>query len=155
MDLQATIARGCDLSDADLSGARWHGGTAVRCSFDGAELMDLGADRAVFLDCDLQGVDLSVDEPGARATMAGAQFLRCDLRWTRWENRTLAGVRFVGCRLHGVMGAPNFEGVVIDDPDLSPEGDGSQPGSLDEVLALWDAGASGRPRRAALHEEAS
>ena len=154
-NFQAVLARDCDFSSADLVGARWYGGTAIRCSFAGAELVDLGADRAVFLDCDLQGVDLSVGELGARVTMTGAQFLRCDLRWSRWEDRTLTGVRFVGCKLHGVMGAPQFEGVVIDDPDLSPEGDGTQPGSLDEVLALWGANASGRLTSAALHEEAS
>jgi len=85
-NFQAVLARDCDFSSADLVGARWYGGTAIRCSFAGAELVDLGADRAVFLDCDLQGVDLSVGELGARVTMTGAQFLRCDLRWSRWED---------------------------------------------------------------------
>ena len=106
MDLQAAIARDCDLSDANLTRVRWHGGAAIRCSFAGAELLDLAADRTVFLDCDLQGADLSAGEQGARATLAGAQFLRCDLRWSRWEHRALAGVRFVGCQLHGMLGVP-------------------------------------------------
>jgi uncharacterized protein YjbI with pentapeptide repeats len=154
-NLQAALARDCDFSGADLEGARWHGGTAVRCSFSGAEFIDLSADRAVFLDCDLQGVDLSVGALGAHVTMTGAQFLRCDLRWSCWENRVLAGVRFVGCKLHGVLGAPHFDGVVIDDPDLSPEGDGTQPGSLEEVLARWGARTGRRLASAALQEEAS
>jgi uncharacterized protein YjbI with pentapeptide repeats len=89
MNLRGVLARDCDFSDTNLANAQWHGGTVARCSFNGAELWDLSADRAVFLDCDFHGADLSVGELGEHATMIGAQFLRCDLRWSRWENRLL------------------------------------------------------------------
>lgn len=156
IDLQAALARHCDFSGANLAYARWHGATAVRCSFAGADLRDLSADRAAFLDCDLQGADLTVGEMGTRVTMVGAQFLRCDLRRSRWCNRTLTGVRFVRCKLHGVIGSPHLDGMIIDEPDLSMDGDGSWTGSLEEVLALWEsasacAGLAGE----AQHEEAS
>jgi uncharacterized protein YjbI with pentapeptide repeats len=155
-NLQAVLARDCDFADANLAYARWHGGTAVRCSFDGAELWDLSADRAVFLDCNLQGADLAVGNLGARVTMEGAQFLRCDLRWSRWENRTLAGVRFVDCKLYGVLGVPHFDGVIIDRPDLSVDGDGSWTGSLEDVLALWRGAPIGAmPLGPTLRAEAS
>jgi uncharacterized protein YjbI with pentapeptide repeats len=155
MNLQAVLARDCDFAGANLANAQWHGGTVVRCSFRGAELWDLSANRAVFLDCDFHGADLSVGELGAPVTMIGAQFLRCDLRWSRWENRLLAGVRFIGCKLHGVLGAPRFDGVIIDDPDLSADGDGSWTGSIEDVLALWNQPANALPVNKTLHEEAS
>ena len=110
----------------------------------------------MFLDCDFRGADLAVGELGAPITMTGAQFVRCDLRWSRWCNRTLAGVRFVGCKLHGVIGRPLVGAVVIDRPDLSPDGDGSWIASLDEVLALWENASSGAEVAVEVaHEEAS
>jgi uncharacterized protein YjbI with pentapeptide repeats len=155
VNLQAVIARDCDFSNVNIANAHWHGGTVVRCSFAGAELWDLSADRAMFLDCDFRGADLAVGELGARVTMAGAQFLRCDLRWSRWENRTLAGVRFIGCKLHGVLGAPHFDAVIIDDPDLSVDADRSWIGCIEDVLALWNQPANALPMHKTSHEEAS
>jgi uncharacterized protein YjbI with pentapeptide repeats len=155
-DMTAVLARDCDFSGASLACARWDGATAIRCSFGRAELTDLSADGALFLDCDFQGADLGAGALGARVTMAGAQFLRCDLRRSRWCNRTLAGVRFIRCRLHGVLGPPHFDGVAIDHPDLSIDGDGSWVGSLDEVLALWENASPGAGLMAEVpHEEAS
>lgn len=155
-NLQAVLARDCDFSGANLADARWDGATAVRCSFGGAVLADFSADGAVFLDCDFQGADLTVGELDARVTMAGAQFLRCDLRRSRWCNRTLAGVRFIRCKLHGVLGPAHFDGVIIDQPDLSMGGDGAWVGSLEEVLTLWEnASLSGGLMGEARHEEAS
>jgi uncharacterized protein YjbI with pentapeptide repeats len=155
-NLQAVVARDCDFSGASLTYSQWHGATVIRCSFNGAVLREFSSDAAVFLDCDFQGADLAVGELGARVTMAGAQFLRCDLRRSRWCNRTLAGVRLIGCKLHGVLGPPRFSGVIIDHPDLSMEGDGSWTGSLVDVLALWErAPASAGLGGELPHEEAS
>lgn len=131
-------------------GQQWSGArSAVRSSGTSART------RAVFLDCDFQGAALAGGDLGMRATMTGAQFLRCDLRRSRWAKRTLAGVRFVRCKLHGVLG-PDFDGVIIDQPDLSIDDDGSWSGALGDVLALWGR-ASASPELAGEtpHEEAS
>lgn len=155
VDLRAALARDCNFSEASMVNAQWHDGTAVLCSFARAELAGLRADRAMFLHCDFRGADLTVRDGGAGATMTGAQFLDCDLRWSRWDHRTLRGVRFLGCKLHGVIGSPAFEGVVIDNPDLSPTGDGSRTGSLADVLKLWETLAGAPVLTEALHERAS
>jgi uncharacterized protein YjbI with pentapeptide repeats len=155
VDLRAALARDCNFSEASMINVRWHDGTAVLCSFARAALAGLRADRAMFLHCDFRGADLTVGDGGASATMTGAQFLDCDLRWSRWDNRTLRSVRFLGCKLHGVIGTPSFEGVVIDNPDLSPTGDGSRTGSLADVLALWRTPAAELLLNEALRESAS
>lgn len=141
-NLRACLAEDCDFTRACLQGARWHGATALRCSFAGAALADLGADRAAFIGCDLRGADLAARGPGPRATMAGAQFIRCDLRWTSWDHRDLTGVQFVDCKLHGVHGGPRAEGAIIRAPDLSIAGDRSRVGCRQDVLALWAAPAA-------------
>jgi uncharacterized protein YjbI with pentapeptide repeats len=120
-ELQATLARDCDFSGASLVSARWHGGIAVLCSFVEADLAGLSADGAMFLHCDFRGADLTVGGGSPSATMTGAQFLDCDLRGSRWHGRTLEGGRFIRCKLQGLTGAPLFEGVVIDSPDLSAD----------------------------------
>lgn len=137
MELQAMHACDCDFSGASLVSARWRGGTAVLCSFVQADLVDLSADGAMFLQCDFRGADLAVGDGSPSATMTGAQFLDCDLRGSRWNGRNLKAVRFVGCKLHGVSGAPRFEDVVIDRPDLSADGKGAKGGSLIDALAIW------------------
>jgi uncharacterized protein YjbI with pentapeptide repeats len=155
-NLRAVIARDCDFSGADLADTKWHGATALRCSFSEAVLADLSADGAVFLDCDFRGADLTVGDRNVRAMMAGARFLRCDLRRSRWCNRTLAGVRFIRCKLHGVRGPAHLDGVIVDQPDLSKGGDGSWVGSLEDVLSLWaNASSIGGSMATARHEEAS
>jgi uncharacterized protein YjbI with pentapeptide repeats len=155
VELEAAVAAECDFSYADLVDARWHGGAAVQCSFAGADLMNLSADRTTFMHCDFQGADLTISDLGANVTMTGTQFVNCDLRWSRWHNRTLKAVCFVGCKLYGVKGAPNFEDVVIERPDVSPAGDGSQAGSRADVLALWGTAARSSLASEDLHEEAS
>lgn len=55
-----------------------------------------------------------------------------------------------------MLGPPHGGGVIIDQPDLSIDGDGSWVGSLEEVLALWENVSPGSGLIAAVpHEEAS
>lgn len=153
--LDSAVAADCDFSKANLVDARWHGGAAVLCAFTRADLMNLSADRSTFMHCDFQGADLTVSDLGANVTMTGTQFINCDLRWSRWHNRTLKNVRFIQCKFHGVKGAPKFENVVIERPDVSAAGDGSRVGSLSDVLALWGTFTRNPHTDEELHEDAS
>ena len=104
----------CDLSRANLEGTSWHRATLAHCVLRGAALIDARIEQAVFSDCDLRGADLAIARSPNVATLAGARFVRCDLRDTRWEGRELGGAAFVDCvansmiagRRQGIHSAP-------------------------------------------------
>jgi uncharacterized protein YjbI with pentapeptide repeats len=129
----------CDLSDANLEGASWHRATLSHCALPCATLVDARLDRAVFSDCRLRGANLEIARSPEVATLAGARFVRCDLRDTRWAGRELGGATFIDCKLFGAHGAVALTGVVIERPDLSRLGDGSQLATQSEVVARWTA----------------
>jgi len=127
----------CDLSRANLEGTSWHRATVAHGVLPRASLADARLDRAVFSDCDLRGADLRLVRQPAVASLAGARFVRCDLRDTSWAGRELGGATFVDCKLFGAHGAPALTGVMIEAPDVSCQGDGSQIGTQREVVAGW------------------
>jgi uncharacterized protein YjbI with pentapeptide repeats len=96
----------CDLSLADLTGTSWHCAGVTHSRLCGATLTDARLDRATFTDCDLRGANLAIADSPHVATLAGARFVRCDLRGTDWRGRDLAGASFVGCTVLGARGAP-------------------------------------------------
>jgi uncharacterized protein YjbI with pentapeptide repeats len=130
----------CDLSRAGLAGTSWHRATLAHCALRRATLIDARLDRAVFTDCDLRGADLAIVRSPHVATLAGARFVRCDLRDTHWRGRELGGATFVDCKLFGARGGPALAGVVIERPDLSPLGDGSQIATQSDAVADWSPG---------------
>lgn len=132
----ARLAR-CDLSRAGLAGTSWHRATMAHCALRRATLIDARLDRAVFTDCDLRGADLAIVRSPHVATLAGARFVRCDLRDTHWRGRELGGATFVDCKLFGARGGPALAGVVIERPDLSRLGDGSQIATQSDAVADW------------------
>jgi len=132
----AQLAR-CDLSRADLAGTSWHRAALAHCALRRATLFDARLERAVFADCDLRGADLAVVRSPHVATLAGARFVRCDLRDTHWRGRALGGATFVDCKLFGVRGGPALAGVVIERPDLSRLGDGSRIATQRDAVADW------------------
>ncbi|HEY0479681.1 MAG TPA: pentapeptide repeat-containing protein [Kofleriaceae bacterium] len=127
----------CDLSRASLDGTSWHRALLVHCVLRRASLIDARLDRADVRDCDLRGADLSIARSPEVATLAGTRFVRCDLRDTRWNGRELGGAVFVDCKLFGARGASALAGVVIERPDLSRLGDGSQIATQTDVVAGW------------------
>jgi uncharacterized protein YjbI with pentapeptide repeats len=135
--LAGAVLEHCELSRARLEGTSWHRATLTHCVLRRALLLDARLDRAELHDCDLRGADLAVVRSPAVATLAGARFVRCDLRDTHWGGRQLGGATFVDCKLFGVRGASAFAGVVIERPDLSRLGDGSQVGTQSDVVAGW------------------
>jgi uncharacterized protein YjbI with pentapeptide repeats len=127
----------CDLSRADLAGTSWHRAALAHCALRRANLIDARLDRAVLTDCDLRGADLAIVRSPHVATLAGARFVRCDLRDTHWRGRQLGGATFVECKLFGARGGPALAGVVIERPDLSRLGDGSQIATQSDAVADW------------------
>jgi uncharacterized protein YjbI with pentapeptide repeats len=127
----------CDLSRADLAGASWHRAALTHCALRRANLVDARLDRAVVSDCDLRGADLAIVRSPDVATLAGARFVRCDLRDTHWRGRELGGATFVDCKLFGARGGPAVAGVVIERPDLSRLGDGSRIATQGDAIADW------------------
>lgn len=127
----------CDLTRAGLAGTSWHRAALTHCALARASLVDARLDRAVVTDCDLRGADLAIVRSSHVATLAGARFVRCDLRDTHWRGRTLGGATFVDCKLFGARGGPALAGVVIERPDLSRLGDGSQIATQSAAIADW------------------
>jgi uncharacterized protein YjbI with pentapeptide repeats len=127
----------CDLSRAGLAGTSWHRAALAHCALGRANLIDARLDRAVVTDCDLRGADLAIVRSPHVATLAGARFVRCDLRDTHWRGRELGGATFIDCKLFGVRGGPALAGVVIERPDLSRLGDGSQIATQSDAVADW------------------
>jgi uncharacterized protein YjbI with pentapeptide repeats len=147
--LGAVLALG-NLDDAVIEGGRFDHACLNRClwrrarvqgaSFRCADFANSALDHAVFIDCDLRGANLSLreDSKNVLGTTTRTRFERCDLRDTKWEGRGLDGAVFIDCRFHGASGQPaRLDGVRIERPDLSPDGDGSVIGRGGEVLSVW------------------
>lgn len=131
----------CDLSRSNLQRASMRGAAFVRCSLNGSSLVDATLDDATFVDCELRGAELGPTRTSGR----GSAFIRCDLRSSYWHERPLSGMRFDRCKLFGAHGRPVVEGVEIELPDLSVDGDGSRIGTARDVLRQWfDSGSTRR-----------
>jgi uncharacterized protein YjbI with pentapeptide repeats len=141
------------FSAAKLERTAWHRSRVTRTSFAGCLMTDTGIDRATFTDCDFRGADLSVATEGLLGTSMSAQFIGCDLRDTNWRGRELFRVRFIDCKHAGSYGTPELEETVIERPDLSPAGDGSQVSTFREVMRLWGIDPDA-PRLALTHRGA-
>ena len=127
----------CDLVRANLEATSWHRAETSHCQLGRATLIDARLDHAAFTDCNLRGADLEIVRSPRVASLAGARFVRCDLRETNWSGRELGGATFVDCKLFGAHGAPRLNGVVIERPDISLLADGSRLAAPGEVAAAW------------------
>lgn len=126
------------FAGANLERTTWANATVVAASFDDANLGNAWLDGGKFSGCTFRKADLRLATQGIRCTTRGAVFEDCDLRFTRWDGRDLSGATFVRCKLAGITGIPSaLANVKIVDPDLSDDGDGSDIGDADDVLALW------------------
>lgn len=144
--LGAILALG-KLDDAVIEGGRFDHAYLNRClwrrtrvqgaSFRYADSANSALDDAVFIDCDLRGANLSLRKD-LLGTTTRTRFERCDLRDTWWEGRYLDGAVFIDCRFHGAGGRPaRIDGVRIERPDHSPDGDGSVIGCAGDILSVW------------------
>jgi fluoroquinolone resistance protein len=145
--LGANVAIG-KFEDAMIVGGRFERTFLDRSSFrrakvGGASFRDAVFgntvfDGALFTDCDLRGASFSLRTRRVLGTTDKTVFERCDLRNTGWNERDLENAVFIDCKLHGLRGRPSRTvGVVIERPDLSPDGDGSALGRDVDVLATW------------------
>jgi uncharacterized protein YjbI with pentapeptide repeats len=123
---------------ANLERTTWANAIVVAASFDEANLGNAWLDGGRFRGCTFRKADFRLITQGIRCTTRGAVFEDCDLRDTRWDGRDLSGATFIRCKLDGITGIPSaLANVKIEDPDLSADGDGSDIGDADDVLALW------------------
>lgn len=134
-DLSMAKLEESTLTGANLERSRWSGAQVQRCkaarSFFGAARLH----NALFEDCDFQYADFQgfVDE-----TNRGLTLIRCDLRGTSWHGRSLAGVSFIECKLHGISGGvERIDRAKFEKSDLSPDGDGKVLVTQEEAVKRW------------------
>jgi uncharacterized protein YjbI with pentapeptide repeats len=142
-DLALAVLEGARIEEArfdraDVDRSVWKGARAEATSFDAVVFGNAILDGVRFSGCTFRGADFAPLDELFPATTRGAVFEDCDLRNTRWDDRDLTGVRFVRCKLDGIQGRPkSVADIEVVEPDLSPDGDGSDIGTLDDVLDLW------------------
>jgi len=138
--LEGAILEGGDFQGAVADRGAWDRLTARHVDFRETVFGGCGLDGAVFEDCDFRDADLTRADSSlvGLGTTANATFRRCDLRGARLGGRRLDGTRFLDCKLHGVAGTPEIEGdYVVERPDFSEAGDGSDVRGAAAVHALW------------------
>lgn len=135
----------CDLACSNLGATSWCGAVATWCNFEDASLTDAWLAMASFSDCCFRGADFGMLAGIHAAGLAGARFVRCDLRYTNWRGRDLSGASFVDCSFHGAYGAPSVADATIERPNLSRGITGPQIGTREDVATGW-ATVIGWPR---------
>jgi uncharacterized protein YjbI with pentapeptide repeats len=126
------------FDDAHLDRSQWIGARVTAASFDRAVFGNTRFDGGRFTGCTFRKADLRLLTSGIKCTTANAVFEDCDLRFTRWDGRDVSGATFIRCKLHGISGAPvGVDSVHVEDPDLSVDGNGSDIGDVEDVIALW------------------
>ncbi len=140
------VLEDCNLSWSNLERTSWAAAKVSRCDLTGAVMLDARLDGSRFVDCKFHGADLQSRSLLTPTAKVSAQFIRCDLRGTNWHARDLARASFLDCKLYGVHGECDLTGVVIERPDLSREGNGSQIVTRGDAVAHWtqDRGRAGR-----------
>ncbi|HZI11441.1 MAG TPA: pentapeptide repeat-containing protein [Myxococcus sp.] len=136
--LNGAKIEGTSFAESNLDRTTWAGATVSGASFERVLFGNAWIDGARFRSCGFQGADFRprTDLPRKPAT-SGAIFEDCDLRGTKWEGRDLTNATFIRCRFAGASGMPAAVAtVIIQEPDLSAEGDGSRIGTAKDVLAL-------------------
>ena len=125
----------CTLHRANLEGTRWRAAQVHRCSATDALLGSARLEHAQFVDCDFRNADI---QGFSDHSNRGLVFVRCDLRRTNWHGRTLRGVSFVDCKLHGIYGAvEDLEHAAFERADVSPDGDQSAVVGKEEAILHW------------------
>lgn len=142
--LRESVLEACELARANLESSTLVNASASRCGFQQARLADTWLDGAIFTDCDFRDATFEVTRTARTGGTIGAQFVRCDLRHTRWTGRHLARAVVIDCKLYGAQGDLTVSGAELLRPDLSPVGDGSQIGAESDVVASWSTGVRRR-----------
>jgi uncharacterized protein YjbI with pentapeptide repeats len=138
-----------DFKDGKVTGGSFRGATADRGAWNrivikGANLQELEfgdcvLDGAILEDCDLRQANFGRVTPSLDlCSMLNTTLRRCDLRGSIFDGRRLDGTRFIDCKFAGITGNPAIEGnYVVERPDFSARGDGSDIRSAAEVYAIW------------------
>lgn len=133
----ATI-EGTAFTEASLDRSQWLLAKVSKADFAEATFGNATLDGAVFVRCDFRGASFGPLAPRPDPTTRGTRFEECDLRGTSWSGRDLSGAVFIRCKLDGIEGPPSAaDDIVIEEPDLSHDGDGSDIATVDDVLMMW------------------
>lgn len=149
-DLAGSDMRRARIVDATIEGGDWttvwleraklSGSTVRDVTFRGTHFYDCVLDGTVFERCDFREafLELRPRSPKALGSTFRTRFVDCDLRGARIGGRRLLATAFERCKLHGVEGTPVILGpYAVVDPDLSPDGDGSDVRDARAVHELW------------------
>ena len=85
----------CDLSEASLAGLRFEDCLFERCNLTTAKLTGAALQNVAFADCKLLGVAFSA----CQDLLFGVHFDDCQLRYSAFGGKKLAGTRFNQCSL--------------------------------------------------------
>jgi uncharacterized protein YjbI with pentapeptide repeats len=107
---------GCDLGGAELGGLRFEDCLFERCNLAGASLRDTALQNVAFADCKLVGVVFSA----CAEMLFTVHFDQCQLRYTSFVGRRMAGTRFVECALvEADFTDADLSGAVFGDCELA------------------------------------
>jgi len=135
---ERAVVTGARFGGSDLDRSQWQGAEVRETVFDSARMGNAQLDGAVFIACSFRDANFKPTTPSPPPTTRGTRFVDCDLRGTHWQDRDLTGAVFVGCKLARVSGRPkSLDGMVIEAPDLSTDGDGSDIGGPADLLMAW------------------
>jgi uncharacterized protein YjbI with pentapeptide repeats len=86
---------GCDLSETNLSGVRFEDCLFERCNLTNARLGGAALQNVAFTDCKLLGLNFGA----CQDMLFGVHFDLCQLRYSSFGGKKMAGMRFGQCNL--------------------------------------------------------
>ncbi|HEV7242029.1 MAG TPA: pentapeptide repeat-containing protein [Thermoanaerobaculia bacterium] len=125
----------CSFVRAGLDGSWWKQATVDRSQFMAVRFSNAQFDGARFTECDFREASFKPLTPLPLPSMKGAAFEHCDFRDVDLTGAHLSGATFRACKFGGAHGKPaSADNVVVVDADFSEAGDGSDIGTLKDLL---------------------
>jgi len=125
----------CSFVRGTLDGSGWKQATVDRSQFMAARFSNAQFDGARFTGCDFREAAFKPLTPLPLPSMKGTTFENCDFRDVDFTGARLSGVTFRACKFGDAHGKPaSTDDVVVVDADFSEAGDGSDIGSVKDLL---------------------
>jgi uncharacterized protein YjbI with pentapeptide repeats len=93
-----SVVEASDFTYCDLRNTLWQHTHVRRSFFRNSSFVDACFNDVMFVECDLRGVDFTIDSLELAEAPAGITFVRCDLRETIWQGRQLDRLAVIDCR---------------------------------------------------------
>lgn len=125
----------CSFVRAGLDGSWWKQATVDRSQFMAVRFSNAQFDGARFTECDFREASFKPLTPLPLPSMKGATFENCDFRDVDLTGAHLSGATFRACKFGDAHGKPaSADNVMVVDADFSEAGDGSDIGTLKDLL---------------------